>query len=207
MNQCRFQRARSPEQKALRRAQILDAAAGYFSRQRFETISLVDIARQAGVTKAALYRYYPSKEALFLALYLGELEDMVAVPLPEGQAGPMWERLSELLLSRPLFCRLTAILHSVLEQNLDADQARRFKASLLQHFTILAQRLSDHFGLPVDKAGTYLLQVQQALIGCWALSHPAPVVADVIKQPPLNLFQVDFRLALQAHLKALEDAL
>ena len=117
MNSCPFQRARSPEQKAERRAHILEAAALFFAEQRFAAISLATIARQSGVTKAALYRYFPSKEALFLALYLSELDAMVEAPLP--QEGPAWAAISELLIARPLFCRLTSILHTVLEHNLD----------------------------------------------------------------------------------------
>lgn len=205
MSTCRFQRARSPEQKAARRSQILKAAADHFCNERFENISLVDIARQAGVTKAALYRYFPSKEALFLALYLQQLERLVESALPQG--GPLWEQLTRLLVNHPLFCRLTAVLHSVLEQNLDKPQAREFKQQLLQHFSRLAVWLQTSYSLAPERAVFLLLQVQQALIGCWVLSHPSPIVEDVLKEPSLSLFKVDFEKALGQHLKALEAAL
>ncbi|MED5387729.1 MAG: TetR family transcriptional regulator [Pseudomonadota bacterium] len=205
MEGCPFQRARSPEQKAERRAQILDAAAAFFERERFEAISLASIARKAGVTKAALYRYFPSKEALFLGLYLDELEKAVQAPVDGGL--PLWQAISELLVARPLFCRLTAILHSVLEQNLDEAAALAFKQSLLSCFGHLAQRLQQTYGLSADQSAAYLMQVQQSLIGCWAVSHPAPVVEKVLATPGLSLFRVDFRSALQAQLKALEAAL
>lgn len=202
---CCFQRARSPEQKAERRAQILEAAAEAIAKQPFQSIVLADIARQSGVTKAALYRYFPSKEALFLALYLGELER-----LTEGMVlgdGPMWAQLSSLLSDNPLFCRLTAILHSVLEQNLDEEQAIAFKQALFRHFARLSQRLQQHYGLPEEQVLTYLLQVQQSIIGCWIMSHPAPLVERVIARPPLDVFRVDFTKALAAQLKALQEAL
>ncbi|MCG8391944.1 MAG: TetR family transcriptional regulator [Pseudomonadales bacterium] len=200
-----FQRARSPEQKAERRAQIIDAAAAFFETQRFEAISLAAIARRAGVTKAALYRYFPSKEALFLALYLRELELAASATVNASQ--PLWQAISNLLCERPLFCRLTTILHSVLEQNLDHDQARDFKLSLLSHFSHLSERLQAAYDLPAEPTIRFLKQVQQVLIGCWSMSHPAPVVETVIQEPPLDIFRVDFRQALQAQLKALEAAL
>jgi len=205
MAECLFQRARSPEQKAERRAQILAAAATFFERERFEAISLASIARKAGVTKAALYRYFPSKEALFLGLYLDELEQVSRAPVDDSL--PLWQALAELLVARPLFCRLTAILHSVLEQNLDEAAALQFKQSLLSHFAELAQRLQQTYELSGDQAATYLMQVQQTLIGCWAVSHPAPVVEKILETPGLSLFRVDFKIALQAQLKALEAAL
>ncbi|MBU85101.1 TetR/AcrR family transcriptional regulator [Alcanivorax sp.] len=205
MAECPFQRARSPEQKAERRAQILAAAATFFEQERFEAISLASIARKAGVTKAALYRYFSSKEALFLGLYLDELEQVSLAPVNDSL--PLWQALSELLVARPLFCRLTAILHSVLEQNLEEDAAREFKQSLLSRFTVLAQRIQQAYDLTGDQAATYLMQVQQTLIGCWAVSHPAPVVEKILDTPGLDLFRVDFKTALQAQLKALEMAL
>ncbi|MBU86216.1 TetR/AcrR family transcriptional regulator [Alcanivorax sp.] len=205
MAECPFQRARSPEQKAERRAQILAAAATFFEQERFEAISLASIARKAGVTKAALYRYFSSKEALFLGLYLDELEQVSLTPVNDSL--PLWQALSELLVARPLFCRLTAILHSVLEQNLEEDAAREFKQSLLSRFTVLAQRIQQAYDLTGDQAATYLMQVQQTLIGCWAVSHPAPVVEKILDTPGLDLFRVDFKTALQAQLKALEMAL
>ncbi len=204
MKSCQFQRARSPQQKAERRAHILLAAADFFSRQRFESIALTDIARQAGVTKAALYRYFPSKEALFLELYLNELEALAEGEL--NKALPLWEALADVLVSRSLFCRLTAILHSVLEQNLDVGQARTFKLTLLQHFAVLGQRLQEHSPFPPDKIGGFLLQVQQAIIGCWAVSHPAPGINKLLNAPPLDVFRVEFADALRAQLKALEAA-
>ncbi len=205
MAECPFQRARSPEQKAERRAQILAAAATFFEQERFEAISLASIARKAGVTKAALYRYFSSKEALFLGLYLDELEQVSLAPVNDSL--PLWQALSELLVARPLFCRLTAILHSVLEQNLEEDAAREFKQSLLSRFTVLAQRIQQAYALTGEQAATYLMQVQQTLIGCWAVSHPAPVVEKILDTPGLDLFRVDFKTALQAQLKALEMAL
>ena len=79
--------------------------------------------------------------------------------------------------------------------------------TLLSRFTVLAQRIQQVYDLTGDQAATYLMQVQQTLIGCWAVSHPAPVVEKILDTPGLDLFRVDFKTALQAQLKALEMAL
>lgn len=205
MSSCCFQRARSPQQKAERRADILAAAAQAFEKDRFQAIALAGIARQAGVTKAALYRYFPSKEALFLALYLAELESLTQSNMPADK--PLCQLLADILVARPLFCRLTAILHSVLEQNLDSDAAREFKLILLQHFATLSERLQQRYGLEAAQVNRFLLQVQQSIIGCWVMSHPAPAIDELMEKAPLNVFRVHFAEALGAQLRALEAAL
>lgn len=205
MTNCRFQRARSPQQKAERRAQILQAAASAFEKERFQAIALADIARQAGVTKAALYRYFPSKEALFLGLYLSELESLTLSQMVDEKS--LSEQLADILVARPLFCRLTAILHSVLEQNLDEEQAREFKLTLLKHFSVLGSRLHQQYEIPVEKVSVFLMQVQQSIIGCWIISNPAPVIDGLLNEPPLDVFRVHFDVALKSQLKALEAAL
>jgi len=51
-----------------RRREILDAAAQVFARLGFARARMEDIAQQAGLSKATLYLYFRSKEALFQAL-------------------------------------------------------------------------------------------------------------------------------------------
>lgn len=62
-------------------AKIRHAALNRFSRQWFETISIAEICREAGVSNGVFYRYYPNKTALvqslmeeFLEQYQVELE-------------------------------------------------------------------------------------------------------------------------------------
>lgn len=52
-----------------KRGALLREAARAFSRQGFHATSLDDLARKLGVTKAALYHYFPSKNALLKACF------------------------------------------------------------------------------------------------------------------------------------------
>ena len=51
------------------RQRILDAALDLFRRDGFDTATMRDIARQAGVATGAAYYYYPSKEAIVMDFY------------------------------------------------------------------------------------------------------------------------------------------
>jgi TetR/AcrR family transcriptional regulator len=52
-----------------KREALLREAAAAFNRQGFHATSLDDIARNLGVTKAALYHYFPNKNALLQACF------------------------------------------------------------------------------------------------------------------------------------------
>lgn len=59
------------EQKAQRREQLLRAAAGLFAEHGFRAVRLEDIGAGAGVSGPAVYRHFPSKEAVLTELLVG----------------------------------------------------------------------------------------------------------------------------------------
>ena len=62
-------RARSSEQKALRRHAVLETAEVYFKEVGYEAFSMAQLAKKAGVAKGTLYLYFNTREELFLTLY------------------------------------------------------------------------------------------------------------------------------------------
>jgi AcrR family transcriptional regulator len=55
--------------RAARREQIIAAGLACFARSGFYATTMADVAAEAGVSKGTPYLYFPSKEALFLALH------------------------------------------------------------------------------------------------------------------------------------------
>ncbi len=51
-----------------RRGEILEAAFAVFAERGYDAGSMRDIAARVGVSEPALYRHFPGKEAIFLAL-------------------------------------------------------------------------------------------------------------------------------------------
>ncbi len=80
--------------KENRRAQILEAALRVFARLGFHRARMDDIAREAGLSKGALYWYFEGKDALIAALldrfYDWEMRDLGRALEEEG---PVVERL------------------------------------------------------------------------------------------------------------------
>src|SRR5262245_22775941 len=60
-------RPRDPELEARRKAQILDVAARVFADYGFANTQVQTIANHVGVGNGTVYRYFPTKEKLFLA--------------------------------------------------------------------------------------------------------------------------------------------
>ncbi|AGT08254.1 TetR/AcrR family transcriptional regulator [Paracoccus aminophilus] len=57
---------------------LLNDAAAVFAEQGMEKASMSQIAAQAKVSKALLYHYYPSKDALIFAIIMTHLEELDA---------------------------------------------------------------------------------------------------------------------------------
>ncbi|WP_239070776.1 TetR/AcrR family transcriptional regulator, partial [Cellulomonas chitinilytica] len=64
--------------KAERRSALLEAAARLFARHGFEGVSIEDLGSSAGVSGPAVYRHFPSKQAVLGAL-LVEVSDRLLV--------------------------------------------------------------------------------------------------------------------------------
>lgn len=197
-------RAISPEQKALRREQILAAAASMFLSQPYEAVNMAALAETVGITKPALYRYFRGKEVLFLALFEEELVHLKQEFSGLTQSKNIGSAIAHKFASQPLYCRLSAILHTVLERGLTYEEALTFKLSLKAHIAEISQTLAVALQT-ADQALVYekLMHVQQALIGVWHMTHPVGAVEKVLQRDELALFNQDFEPALASHLNAI----
>lgn len=63
--------------KAHRRQQLLDAAAQLFAERGFNGVSIEELGAAAGVSGPALYRHFPSKEAMLGELLIGASERLL----------------------------------------------------------------------------------------------------------------------------------
>ena len=64
--------------KADRRATLLTAAAGMFAARGYNGVSIEDLGSAAGVSGPAVYRHFPSKQAVLGALLVGVSESLLA---------------------------------------------------------------------------------------------------------------------------------
>lgn len=200
------QRARRPEDKEERRRQILDSARALLDADTpFAALTMADVARAAGLAKGTPYLYYPTKEALFLAILLEDLGEWFGVlragllevsPTPDAVA----ERIAATLSARPRLVRLLGLLHAVLEENLDLDTARAFKRSLAVALGGAGEGLEQRLSLAPGTFPRLLLRLHALVVGLGAMSRPSPVVATVLAEPGMEGLRVEFEPELRAAL-------
>ena len=172
---------------------------------------MVQVARGVGLSKAALYRYFDTKETLFLAVaeaqlgaWLLELGTKLDALRRPSSADALAEVLCLSLLRRPAMARLLALLHVELEHNLVPAEALRFKRALHALLTTFGEKLARAAGLPSAEAGLKAaLYVHALVIGLWQMSDPPPQVARLLATGGLQALRVDFQPALQAGAAAL----
>jgi AcrR family transcriptional regulator len=94
---------------------VLSAAVQVFARYGFAKATMGDIAREAGISRPALYLLFPNKEALFQALTHGLLETALAAAEAAWPAGgPATPGLRDALLAKelPIFRLLKSSPHA-----------------------------------------------------------------------------------------------
>ena len=75
-----------------RREQILQAAAHLFIERGFEGVSMADLSAHLQTSRATIYTYFPSTEAILDALFQDRLKSIQAHLRPHVSAGPLLYR-------------------------------------------------------------------------------------------------------------------
>ena len=206
------QRARSAEDKDLRRAHLIEAATRLFADADFDAVTIARVAEAAGVAKGTAYIYFATKEALFLELVRADLllwlDDLVlklrrlrARNLSDAVPAAMARSLAE----HPALCRLLILLHTVIEPKIDAASAVDFKYFLRDLLSRVSAEIVNKLpAMQTEQAQTLVLQMHALVISVAQLASPPPVIAQVIADnPELQFMQIDFESFLRSTLTTL----
>jgi AcrR family transcriptional regulator len=71
-----------------RRRRLVELGAGLFERHSYDELSMARIARAAGISKALLYHYFPSKQAYFAATLEQAAAELSAATEPDPALAP-----------------------------------------------------------------------------------------------------------------------
>ena len=206
------QRARSAQDKDLRRAHLIGAATQLFADADFDAVTIARVAQAAGVAKGTAYIYFATKEALFLELVRAELtawlDDLVATLQRLRARQPLDAvpgAIARSMAQRPALQRLLMLLHTVIEPKIDEATARDFKLFLQALLSRASAAIVAKIpGLQVAQATTLILQLHALVIGLAQLSNPPPVIARVMADnPALQFMQIDFESFLRQTLTTL----
>jgi len=192
-------RARSDDEKLLRRATILGAARLLLTKTDWTELRMSDVARRAGMAKASVFRYFGKKEELVLAVYLAELGAVFATLERELEGArsvsdvEIARRVAATLVDHPLFVRLSTAVHAALARRITVASARQFKEELLGQLAGAARLLEAKLPTLAPGAGLrLLLRCHAAMIGLSQLADPPPSVEAALQGGGLDVFRIDF---------------
>ncbi len=205
-----FQRARSEEQREIRRRAILDTAAAMLDEMPVAEVSLNELSRRVGLAKSNVLRYFESREAVllellddFLGRWITELTDQLAAGIeshaaPQVRAGQLAEILSASLADRVVLCDLFSAQGGVLEHNVSVEVVTRHKRSSLGRLAAMSELVRHHVPELGDGAQLFCLM---SLVSAGALSSyvppPPSLLAAYADEPALGVLHLELRDALR----------
>jgi AcrR family transcriptional regulator len=215
-----FQRARSEEQRELRRRAILDAAAAMLTEMPVAQVTLNELSRRAGLAKSNVLRYFESREAVLLELldaaWLDWLAELGQTLGPAAGAGSATERGDQLaavltasLASRPVLCDLLSAQSAVLERNVSPAVAAAYKRAAMADVGALAQLAAGR----VPELGEHdAFQFAGAAImtagALWSSTQPSAAMLTAYESDPaLASLRLDFTATLREVLEVLISGL
>ncbi|WP_028927829.1 TetR/AcrR family transcriptional regulator [Pseudonocardia acaciae] len=139
-----------PVKQAAKRRAIVDAAAGCFAQKGFERTTTADICRAAGISSGSLFYYFPSKRAVFTAIFEEDARETADRLAASMSAADPWVALLDLVAERadevmhPGVVRLVleAAAHAARDEEF-AELIRRTDAALRDGLTVLVERAAD----------------------------------------------------------------
>jgi AcrR family transcriptional regulator len=180
------QRARArktPQQERSRRTvdSVLEAAAQVFAQRGYANTTTNHIAARAGVSIGSLYQYFPSKDAVLLALAERHMERSFAAAMQEvgdKRTAPVPELLRALVDALVQAHQAEPRLHRVIfeEARLDASFRRRLD-ELEGRAMQIARELIDErcTELAIDNpaiASLLVVQILEAVTHSMVVRHP-----------------------------------
>lgn len=181
-----FQRARSEQQRELRRQAILDTAARMLEEMPVAEVSLNELSRRVGLAKSNVLRYFESREAVLLDLLDRAWNEwLAALPALLGSAvdgkatvGVRVEGvatvLSRSLAERRVFCDLLSAQAAVLERNVSPEVAARYKRAALADVDAMADLVRSALPeLGTHDAGHLCAMIVLSVGAIWTHAQPS----------------------------------
>ena len=193
-------RATKPNQKNQREVEILTAAKRLLKKNGYEGTSLNTIAKEAQFTKSNVYRYFSSREEIFLNVYMEYIlawsKDMLAV-YPSISASTSFENFASrwirTLSKHPNLLELSSVLFVSLEKNSSKEQLEIFKQIAKEIYDQHYQEISRVFPFMTWNDVRYFLKFSFPLLSTfWISAKPHTTLSDVYQKKAFQKMKPQF---------------
>jgi AcrR family transcriptional regulator len=197
-------RARSDDDKELRRQQMLATARQLWGQHTVSSFTMNELAEASGVAKGTLYLYFKTKEEVLLALLTEAFEHWFLVLRTELTASTttmppksLAALLAQSLANTPHLPRLLPIAASILEHNLSREAVVQYKFFLLRHLSELSGLINTRAPYLQGNGKVLFMQVYALAVGFGQMADPAPAVTDLLALEVMASLRVQFLEGLQ----------
>ena len=156
-------RARTDEELAARKQDIMDAAAEQIMTQEYESITLATIAEKTYISRTSMYTYYDRKETVFVDLLILEykklekrMREVFCSPLSREE---FCRTMSGLLWQQPILLKLLSLQLSVWDKRYDKELLKRFVEETRSYMLTLDEVLEIQFP-ESDRAARNVFKIQ-----------------------------------------------
>lgn len=194
-----FQRARSNEQKNIRKNEIIQATVNLFENKRYEDITLAGISNELSFTRANLYKYVSTKEEIFLwimeyemSLWTDEVKEKFSTTanLNLSELAALW---ATILYRHKRMLRVYSILSSVIEQNVTVERLSEFKIISYGLIGEIVEVLRIHLPKLSDNQMNSFIDMQlMFLMGLYSMTERTSKVEDAVKLSKIPFHTTDF---------------
>jgi AcrR family transcriptional regulator len=206
-----FQRARRPAQIEERKEAILLTAVHLFQKNGLENVSLTDIAREVGLAKSNIYRYFESREHIYLVVLqrlASQFEQRLYLPLEKlkgrGSVAKVAEIVTEAYIDSPEYGELVTVVNSVLEKRLTPRMVINLRSVFLDRRKRLAAVLASALpGTSAEKILPLTLHIFLHVPGLWTFCYPRPDSEKLLNESKYRHLKLDFRREMTLFLEAL----
>ncbi len=206
-----WQRARTDERKNERKEAIYTAAFSLLKEHGYNDISFNGIATKAGFTKSNMYRYFSSKEDIFLSVFMELFEvwfgdcqarlQKLSKNSPLSKFANLW---LDVYLAHPEFLDLIPLLFTSLEKNSSFEQLVKFKKRSKELLYLLAMEIGRIYpNVQGEKAFRFLSLSFAATSSYWAGSTENEALARVYALDELKEIRPDFKHDLSASIEVI----
>ena len=174
----------SPERKEERRAEILEGARRCFARHGYEGATVARLEEEIGLSRGAIFNYFPNKQALFVEVAAASSEQFTSIWLEQGframlealvEEDPDWLSVQVEAIRR---IRTDAGFRRLVEEH-----EERFRERLPERLAQLRRQVRRD--VPIQEAAIFLSLVANGLALRRSVDDPMPdldLLAELVER-------------------------
>lgn len=193
-------RARSAEDKEVRKKMILDAAWDLYTESGGKLPTVLNIANRTGLSKGAIYLYFKSKEEIFLSQSVYQLrewyQDIEASLAREERitARSFAQLYLAYVMINPNILKISSLIKGVLEENIGSEFDYKIKKDHAELLLDAAKNLARFIpGKDLQEASRFLVRAYSLVCGLWQVTNISLDVYKRLMNDGIDIFQPSFQ--------------